>query len=420
VFWLGTRDGMEGALVRQHGVDFEGVAFAASAAKAGRPRSSGRSRSSRVHAEPQDHPPTCAGRRSGIGGFASVPGALAGIATSTPLVLHDANAIAGLANRLLAYAAKKVLLGFPDAMRGKHAGKVEWVGNPVSDAIARVPRPETRFAGRTGPLSLLVVGGSLGASAINRCVPKALALIPAGHPPRASSIRRARATSMRCARRTRGSASTPSAYRSSTTWRRATPAADLVLCRGGAITVAELAAVGVASIIVPLPGAIADEQSANADFLVDAGAAQKSRNWIDARALAGTLHRSLARRCSRWPSPHTSSRARMPPFASPTPASPWGPSGEAQGQTRALRRRRRRGMSGIAEVLVTQGYRVPGPTRGNAGHGAPRSTGRGHSRGSFGGEHCGRRRRRRLDRGRCRQSEVAAARERGIPIVPRR
>src|SRR4029450_1045693 len=101
-----------------------------------------------------------------------------------PLILHDANAIAGLANRILAYAAKKVLLGFPDAMRGRHAGKVEWVGNPVSEAIVRVPRPESRFAGRVGPLSLLVVGGSLGASAINRCVPKALALLPQATRPR--------------------------------------------------------------------------------------------------------------------------------------------------------------------------------------------------------------------------------------------
>jgi UDP-N-acetylglucosamine--N-acetylmuramyl-(pentapeptide) pyrophosphoryl-undecaprenol N-acetylglucosamine transferase len=167
-----------------------------------------------------------------------------------------------------------VLLGFPEAMRGRHAGKVEWVGNPVMDAIGRVPAPEARYAGRSGPLRLFVVGGSLGAAAINQCVPQALARMAAAARPHV--VHQAGARQVDALR---------AAYAEAGIVARCLPFvedmaseyadADVVLCRGGAITVAELAAVGVAAIIVPLPGAIADEQSANAQFLVDAGAALK-------------------------------------------------------------------------------------------------------------------------------------------------
>jgi len=275
VFWLGTRDGMEGALVRRHGVEFEGVTFRGIRGKGWQTAALGPF--ALVGACWQSR--RIIRRRApdvvlGFGGFASVPGALAGLTAARPLVLHDANAIAGLANRVLAYAADRVLLGFPGAMRGRHASKVEWVGNPVSEAIVRVPAPEARFAGRAGPLSLLIVGGSLGASAINRCVPKALALLPAANRPRVVHQSGARhIEAVRAAyERERVDAECVS-FIDDMASRYA--AADLVLCRGGAITVAELAAVGLAAIVVPLPGAIADEQSANADFLVAGGAAQK-------------------------------------------------------------------------------------------------------------------------------------------------
>ena len=295
VFWLGTHDGMEGPLVRQHGFDFEGVAFGGIRGKGWKTALMGPF--ALVAACMQSR--RIIHRRApdvvlGFGGFASVPGALAGITAAKPLVLHDANAIAGLANRLLAYAASKVLVGFPNAMRGRHAAKVEWVGNPVSDAIISVPPPETRFAGRTGPLSLLVVGGSLGATAINSCVPKALALLPDTARPRVvhqSGARHIDALREAYARE-RVEAECVS-FIDDMASRYA--AADLVLCRGGAITVAELAAVGLAAIIVPLPGAIADEQSANADFLVAGGAAQKiSQSELSPDRLAEVL-KSLAR-----------------------------------------------------------------------------------------------------------------------------
>jgi UDP-N-acetylglucosamine--N-acetylmuramyl-(pentapeptide) pyrophosphoryl-undecaprenol N-acetylglucosamine transferase len=275
VFWLGTREGMEAALVRQHGVDFEGVSFGGVRGKGWKTLVAG----------PFTLLAACWQSRNiirrrapdvvlGLGGFASFPGALAGVAMAKPLVLHDANAVAGLANRVLAYGADRILLGFPDAMRGRHSAKIEWVGNPVPDSIARVPPPERRFAGRTGPRNLLVVGGSLGAAAINRCVPAALALMPAAARPRVVHQAGAKhVEAVRAAYASAGVAAACAAFIDDMAARYAE--ADIVLCRGGAITVAELAAVGVGSLIVPLPGAIADEQSANAQFLVDAGAALK-------------------------------------------------------------------------------------------------------------------------------------------------
>ncbi len=265
VFWLGTREGMEAWLVPQHGVDFEGIRFAGV-------RGKGPARlllgpfalllafwqSLRVIR-----------RRTpdvvlGLGGFASFPGALMGIACNKPLAIHDANAVAGLANR--------ILLGFPGAMRGKHASKIEWVGNPLRDDVTAVVCPRERFAGRGGALKLLVLGGSLGAVALNERVPAAVALLPAGKRPQVThqagekhvdALRRAYADAGVDAECMPFIADIAKRYAE----------ADLVICRGGALTVAELAAVGIGSVIVPLPGAIADEQTHNARFLVEAGAA---------------------------------------------------------------------------------------------------------------------------------------------------
>jgi UDP-N-acetylglucosamine--N-acetylmuramyl-(pentapeptide) pyrophosphoryl-undecaprenol N-acetylglucosamine transferase len=273
VFWLGTRDGMEGALVRRHGVEFESVAFRGVRGKGWKTALLGPFALAAAWRQSRK----IIRRRApdvvlGFGGFASVPGALAGITMAKPLVLHDANAVAGLANRALARFADRILLGFPDAMRGRHAGKVEWVGNPVREDFGRVPAPEARFAGRAGPLRLLVVGGSLGAAAINRCVPRALALMPAASRPHVVHQSGARhLDALRSEYEQGGVAARCVAFIDDMAAHYAD--ADVVLCRGGAITVAELAAVGAAAIIVPLPGAIADEQSANAQFLVAAGAA---------------------------------------------------------------------------------------------------------------------------------------------------
>ncbi len=273
VFWLGTRDGLEARLVPQHGIEFESVRFGGIRGKGLKQVVVGpfmllSALWQSVRIIRRRAPDVVLG----FGGFASFPGALAGVACAKPLVLHDANAIAGLANRVLAYGADRILLGFPGAFRGRHPAKTEWVGNPLRDAIGNLPPPEQRFAGRTGPLTLLVVGGSLGAAALNECVPAALALLPAASRPRVVHQAGPRHVgALRAAYAQAGLTADCVPFIEDMAARYAD--ADVVLCRGGAITVAELAAAGIGSIIVPLPGAIADEQTANARFLVDVGAA---------------------------------------------------------------------------------------------------------------------------------------------------
>jgi UDP-N-acetylglucosamine--N-acetylmuramyl-(pentapeptide) pyrophosphoryl-undecaprenol N-acetylglucosamine transferase len=273
VFWLGTREGMEAKLVREHGVDFESIRFAGVRGK-GLPRlllgpfvllgALGRSLAIIRRRAPDVV--------LGLGGFVSFPGALAGVACGKPLVIHDANAVAGLANRILAFGADRILLGFPGALRGRHAGKVEWVGNPVRDEIAALPLPEERFAGRSGRLRLLVLGGSLGAAALNECLPQAMALLPADSRPLLTHQAGQRhLDALRAAYAALGVTAECVAFLDDMAQRYA--AADLVVARSGGLTVAELAAAGVGAILIPLPGAIADEQTHNAQFLVDAGAA---------------------------------------------------------------------------------------------------------------------------------------------------
>ena len=222
VFWLGTRDGLEAKLVPEHGVDFEGIRFAGVRGKGMRQLLLGPY--ALLSALLQSL--SIIRRRApdvvlGFGGFASFPGALAGVACGKPLVIHDANAIAGLANRILAYGADRILLGFPGALAGRHAAKVEWVGNPVRDDIAAVAPPEARYRGREGPLRLLVLGGSLGASALNERVPAALARLPAASRPLVTHQAGARAPrSPLCRlRRRRGRGGVPAVYRP--TWRDA-------------------------------------------------------------------------------------------------------------------------------------------------------------------------------------------------------
>ena len=274
VFWLGTREGMEARLVPQHGVEFEGVAFRGVRGKGLRTLVLG---PFALLAACIDSLRVIRRRRPnvvlGFGGFASFPGALMGVASGKPLIVHDANAVPGLANRILAYGADRVLLGFPGALSRGGAGKhATWVGNPLRDDIVAMAPPAQRFEGRSGPLRVLVVGGSLGAAALNDAVPAAVAAIPTERRPivvHQSGERHIGA--LRAAYGKVGVEAECVAFIDDMAARYAW--ADLVICRGGALTVAELAAAGLGAIIVPLPGAIADEQTANARFLVDAGGA---------------------------------------------------------------------------------------------------------------------------------------------------
>jgi UDP-N-acetylglucosamine--N-acetylmuramyl-(pentapeptide) pyrophosphoryl-undecaprenol N-acetylglucosamine transferase len=202
----------------------------------------------------------------GLGGYITFPGGVMAALLGKPLVLHEQNSVAGTANKLLARLAKRVFTAFPDVLpRGR------WVGNPLRTAFLNQADPAGRFAQRSGPLRLLVVGGSLGAKALNDAVPQALAMIPAVQRP--SVLHQSGAKQIDALRASYAAAGveaeltpfiddTAQAYAD----------ADLVICRAGASTVTELAAVGAAALFVPFPAAVDDHQTVNARFLVQAGA----------------------------------------------------------------------------------------------------------------------------------------------------
>jgi UDP-N-acetylglucosamine--N-acetylmuramyl-(pentapeptide) pyrophosphoryl-undecaprenol N-acetylglucosamine transferase len=231
----------------------------------------------------------------GMGGFASGPGGLAAWLTRTPFAVHEQNAVPGLTNRVLARLADRVFEAFPGSF--ERSG-VECVGNPVRAAIERLPSPEARYAARQGPLRVLVLGGSQGALALNTAVPDALARLPEALRPEAWHQAGAKLL-----------AAAEAAYAEARVAARVVPFiedmaeayawADLVICRAGAMTVAELAAAGVAAVLVPLPSAVDDHQTANARYLADAGAAVLLPQYeLTPDRLAAELERLLADRAA--------------------------------------------------------------------------------------------------------------------------
>jgi UDP-N-acetylglucosamine--N-acetylmuramyl-(pentapeptide) pyrophosphoryl-undecaprenol N-acetylglucosamine transferase len=203
----------------------------------------------------------------GMGGYISFPGGLVAALLGRPLVLHEQNAIAGLANRVLAWFAQRRLAGFPRALRG-----ADWCGNPVRREIASLPAPDARFAHRDGVLRLFVVGGSLGAQVLNEVVPQAVASFDAATRPQVRHQ-----AGMKHLDALRGHYARAGVDAECVAFvddmAAALGEADLVICRAGALTVAELSAAGVAAVLVPFPHAVDDHQTANARFLVDADAA---------------------------------------------------------------------------------------------------------------------------------------------------
>jgi UDP-N-acetylglucosamine--N-acetylmuramyl-(pentapeptide) pyrophosphoryl-undecaprenol N-acetylglucosamine transferase len=203
----------------------------------------------------------------GMGGYITFPGGIMTALLRRPLVIHEQNSIAGMSNRVLARLAQKVLSGFPDVLP-----RAIWCGNPVRSDIAALPEPQQRYAARSGRLSVLVVGGSLGAKAINEVVPQALALLPQDDRP--VVLHQTGKQHYEATKR---------AYQQAGVQADIKPfmdemakhygKADLVICRAGALTVAELAAAGVASILIPFPFAVDDHQTRNAEFLSKRGAA---------------------------------------------------------------------------------------------------------------------------------------------------
>jgi UDP-N-acetylglucosamine--N-acetylmuramyl-(pentapeptide) pyrophosphoryl-undecaprenol N-acetylglucosamine transferase len=201
----------------------------------------------------------------GLGGYVAFPGGMMASLLNRPLALHEQNAIAGLANRVLSQVSDKVMVAFPETLKG-----AEWTGNPVRAEIAAIALPEERYRNRAGPLKLLVVGGSLGAQALNEALPKALSLLP--EKPRV--VHQAGEKHLDALKKNYAEARVEGelvAFIDDMARRYAE--ADLVICRAGAVTIAELSAGGMASILVPFPHAVDDHQTANAKFLSDRGAA---------------------------------------------------------------------------------------------------------------------------------------------------
>jgi UDP-N-acetylglucosamine--N-acetylmuramyl-(pentapeptide) pyrophosphoryl-undecaprenol N-acetylglucosamine transferase len=268
VVWLGNPDGMEARLVPQHGFEMVWVRFSALRGKGllrklMLPVNLLRGFWQAWRAIRQVRPNVVLG----MGGYITFPGGMMAALSGIPLVLHEQNSVAGLANRVLAGVADRILTGFPDVFR-----KGIWVGNPVRPEISALVPPKERLAERTGALRLLVIGGSLGAQALNETVPLALSMLSAADQPQVvhqagekhiDALKAAYAAVGVQAHCVPFIEDMAGAYE----W------ADLVVCRSGALTVAELAAVGVASILVPLPHAVDDHQTANAKFLVNVGGA---------------------------------------------------------------------------------------------------------------------------------------------------
>ncbi|NEV61984.1 undecaprenyldiphospho-muramoylpentapeptide beta-N-acetylglucosaminyltransferase [Thiorhodococcus minor] len=271
VFWIGTHAGMESRLVPEHGFDMEWVSIEGV-------RGKGLAQVLKAPAKLLAALSQARGifrrRRPdlvlGMGGFVSGPGGLAARTLGLPLVIHEQNFVPGMTNQWLARMATRVFEAFPGSFpASRHA---VLTGNPVREAIAELPAPAERFAGRAGPARLLVLGGSLGARVLNETVPLAIAALPAQARPQIRH--QAGERTLEVAR---------AAYAASGVDAEVTPFirdmaeayawADLVLCRAGALTVSELAAAGVGSVLVPYPFAVDDHQVGNARYLADVGAA---------------------------------------------------------------------------------------------------------------------------------------------------
>ncbi|MDO9435129.1 undecaprenyldiphospho-muramoylpentapeptide beta-N-acetylglucosaminyltransferase [Hydrogenophaga sp.] len=203
----------------------------------------------------------------GLGGYISFPGGMMGVLAGKPLVLHEQNSVAGMANKVLAGVADRVFTAFPGVFK-----QAQYVGNPLRAPFLQQPTPAERFAGRSGPLRLLVVGGSLGAKALNDVVPQALSLLPKPQQPHVThQSGEKQIDALRANYIAAGIQAELTPFIDDTA--KAFADADLIVCRSGASTVTEIAAVGAAALFVPFPSAVDDHQTTNAGFLVGVGAA---------------------------------------------------------------------------------------------------------------------------------------------------
>lgn len=290
VIWLGTERGLESRVIPAEGIPIERLSIGGLRGKGvltwvAAPFRLGRALLQAL-AIMRRHQPSVV---VGLGGFVTGPGGIAAWLTRRPLVIHEQNAIAGFTNRCLAHLARQVLEAFPNSFGRDVHSKV--IGNPVRADISAVPPPSVRFAGRSGPVRILVIGGSQGAARLNAVVPFALKRLSSWL---AFDVRhQAGERWIDAGRSSYAQAGVRADVRpfiedmsEAYAW------ADLVICRSGALTVSELAAVGVGSVLVPFPNAVDDHQAYNAQYLVREGAAVLiSDRELTAERLAAELQR---------------------------------------------------------------------------------------------------------------------------------
>ncbi len=297
VLWLGSEGAMETRIVPQHGIHLETLAIKGV-------RGNGLKRKltlpltlfNTIQAALRLIRKHRVDAVIGFGGFVTFPGGVAARLAGIPVVIHEQNAVPGLANKVLARWARRVLYAFPKVF----ADADGLVGNPVRAEIAALPVPSERFAGRSGALRLCVVGGSLGADALNQVVPQALALLPVEARPQVlHQSGRNKLAALQAAYAEHGVDAEclefvddmVSLYRD----------ADLLVCRAGALTIAELTAAGVGALLVPYPHAVDDHQTANARFMVQADAGLLlPQHELNAEKLAAVLSGLNREQCLAW------------------------------------------------------------------------------------------------------------------------
>lgn len=287
VRWLGADGGMETRLVPQQGIAIDTIAVKGVRGKGlltllGAPLRVLQAVRAAAAVLRRERPDAAIS----FGGYAAGPGGIAARLAGIPLLVHEQNRAAGMTNKVLAKLARKVLVGFPQTF-----AKETLVGNPVRAQIAQVPPPEARGFDHGGPLRLLVLGGSQGARALNAAVPAAVAAlglpVDVLHQAGEKLLDEARAAYAKAGVQARVEpfiADMAAAYG----W------ADLVVCRAGALTLAELCAVGVGGVLVPFPQAVDDHQTRNAQYLVERGAALLLPQSDDLASRLGEVLKTLA------------------------------------------------------------------------------------------------------------------------------
>jgi UDP-N-acetylglucosamine--N-acetylmuramyl-(pentapeptide) pyrophosphoryl-undecaprenol N-acetylglucosamine transferase len=311
VHWLGASGGMECDKVPAHGIAIDTVPIRGLRGKGlagwlAAPFRLWRAVQAALRVFAQ-HQPHCA---ISFGGYVAGPGGIAARLRGIPLVVHEQNAIPGLTNRVLARFASSLLQAFPDTFAARSGAQT--CGNPVRAAVSALAPAAQRWQQRAGPMRLLVTGGSQGAQALNRALPEAVAMLPAGARPLVRHQSGTRALDeTRSAYARHGIAADVSAFiddmATAYGW------ADIVVCRSGALTVSELAAAGLGAILVPFPHAVDDHQSANARFLVERGAAALlPESELTPQALAELLVPLLSDRAASLRMAQAAREAAMP------------------------------------------------------------------------------------------------------------